>query len=54
MTQYNALKVKLFNSQFNELKLGIKNGTEATFILSKSYQMLLVILMKIIFLINCY
>ena len=27
MTQYNALNVKLSNSQLNILKLGIKNGT---------------------------
>ena len=28
MTQYNALNVKLSNSQLNKLKSGIKNGTE--------------------------
>ena len=28
MTQYNTLNIKLSNSQLNELKLGIKNGTE--------------------------
>ena len=26
MTQYNTFNVKLTNSQFNELKSGIKNG----------------------------
>ena len=36
MTQYNSLNVKLFNSQLNELKLGIKNGTEITFNLSSN------------------
>ena len=49
MTQYNALNKKLSNSQFNNLKSGIKNGTEVT------HKMLLVILMmRIIFRINCY
>ena len=28
MTQNNTLKIKLFNSQLNKLKLGIKNSTE--------------------------
>ena len=28
MTQYNTLNVKLSNLQLNELKSGIKNGTE--------------------------
>ena len=28
MTQYNSLNVKLSNSQFNKLKLAIKNETE--------------------------
>ena len=52
MTQYNTLNVKLSNSQLNKLKSEIKNGTEVTL---KNYQMLLVILMmKIIFRINCY
>ena len=30
MTEYNNLNVKLFNSQLNKLKSGIKNGTEVT------------------------
>ena len=30
MTQYNTLNVKLSNSQLNELKSGIKIGTEVT------------------------
>ena len=30
MTQYNTLKVKLLNLQFNKLKSGIKNRTEVT------------------------
>ena len=30
MTQYNTLNIKLSNSQLNELKLGIKDGTEVT------------------------
>ena len=34
MTQYNTLNVKLSNSQINELKSGIKNGTEVTSIIS--------------------
>ena len=30
MTQYNTLNIKLSNSQLNNLKSGIKNGTEVT------------------------
>ena len=30
MTQYNALNVKLSNSQLNKSKCGIKDGTEIT------------------------
>ena len=30
MTEYDTLNVKLFNSQLNKLKSGIKNGTEVT------------------------
>ena len=30
MTQYNNLNVKLFNSQLNKLKSGIKNWTQVT------------------------
>ena len=30
ITQYKILNVKLSNSQLNELKLGIKNGTKLT------------------------
>ena len=30
MPQYDILNVKLSNSQLNELKSGIKNGTEVT------------------------
>ena len=30
MTQYNRLNINLPNSQHNELKPGIKNGTEVT------------------------
>ena len=36
MTQYNTLNVKMFNSQLNELKSGIKNGTEVTLKLSSN------------------
>ena len=36
MTQYNTLNVKLSNSQLNELKSGIKNGTEVTLKLSSN------------------
>ena len=31
MTQDNTLNVKLFNSQINKLKSGIKNGTEVKY-----------------------
>ena len=52
MTQYNTLKVKLFNLQLNKLKSGIKNSTEVTL---NFHQILLVILMMtLIFHINCY
>ena len=30
MTEYNALNIKLSNSQLNKLKSGIKNRTEVT------------------------
>ena len=30
MNQYNTLSLKLSNLQLNELKSGIKNGTEVT------------------------
>ena len=36
MTQCNTLNVKLFNSQLNKLKSGIKNGTEVTLNLSSN------------------
>ena len=36
MTQYNTLRVKLFNSQLNRLILGIKNGAEVTLNLSSN------------------
>ena len=36
MTQYNTLNVKLSNLQLNELKSGIKNGTEVTLKLSSN------------------
>ena len=36
MTQYNTLNVKLPNSQFNELKLGIKNDTKVALKLSSN------------------
>ena len=36
MSQYNALNIKLSNSQFNNLKSGRKNRTEATLNLSSN------------------
>ena len=36
MTQYNTLDVKLFDSQLNKLKLGIKNVTRVTLNLSSN------------------
>ena len=36
MTQYNTLYIKLSNSQLNNLKSGIKNGTEVTFKISSN------------------
>ena len=36
MTQYNTLSVKLFNSQVEKLKYGIKNGMKGTFKLSSN------------------
>ena len=32
MTKYNTLNLKLSNQQLNKLKVGIKTGTEVTFI----------------------
>ena len=50
MTHYNTLNVKLSNSKINKLKSIIKDGIEMNF-----YQTLLVIIMmKLIFQINCY
>ena len=34
MTQFDAINVKLFNSQLNKLKSTIKNGTKVTLNLS--------------------
>ena len=36
MTQYNTMNVILSNSQFNELKSGIKNNTEVTLKISSN------------------
>ena len=36
MTQYNMLNVKLSNSQLDNLKSAIKNGTEVTLNLSSN------------------
>ena len=36
MTQYNTLNEKLSNLQLNELKSGIKNGTDVTLKLSSN------------------
>ena len=53
MSQYNTLNVQLSNLQLNTLKSGIKNSTDEQ--LWNFYQMLLMILMmRIIFHINCY
>ena len=37
MTQFSMLNVKLSNSQLNELKYAMKNGTEVTLNLSSSF-----------------
>ena len=50
MTQYNALNVKLPNSQLNKLKSGIKSGTEITLNLSSNLMKML--MMKLVFHIN--
>ena len=36
VTQYNTLNWKLYNSQINKLKSGIKNGTEVTLNISSN------------------
>ena len=36
MTQYNTLNVKLYSSQIDKLKSGIKNGTEVTLKISSN------------------
>ena len=52
MTQYNTLKAKLYNSQLNKSKPGIKSGTKVT--LKISLSVVGILMLKIIFLINCY
>ena len=37
MTQNNTLNLKLFNSQFNKLKSGIKNSSEASLNISSNF-----------------
>ena len=51
MTQYNSLNVKLSNSQLNKLKSAIKNETEVVLRLSSIW--LVILMMRLIFLINC-
>ena len=46
MTQYNALNIKLSNSQFNKLKSGIKSGTEIT--LNLSSNLIKILMMKLV------
>ena len=36
MTQYNTLNIKLSNSHINQLKSGIRNGTELTLNISSN------------------
>ena len=50
MTQYNTLNIKLSNLQLNKLKLGIQDGAEVSLIQC----CLVILIMKIFFLINCY
>ena len=52
MSQYNTLNVKLLNSQLNELKSGIKKGTEVT--LNLSSNVIVILTMGLIFCINYY
>ena len=52
MIQYNTLNIKLSNSQLNKSKSGIKDGTEVT--LKLSSMLLVNLMMRIIFRINCY
>ena len=55
MTHYNALNVKLSNSQVSKLRSGVKDGTEITTSSENFHQMLLVILMmRLIFRISYY
>ena len=50
MTQYNSLKIKLSNSQLNNLKFAIKIETDL--VLRLSSNMSCTQMMKLIFLIN--
>ena len=52
MTPYNTRNVKLSNSQLNKLKSGIKYGTEVT--LNFHHTLLVILMIRIIFFINCY
>ena len=54
MTQYNTLNVRLSNSQLSKLKSGIKNGTEVNLKVSSNEMLLVILMMKLIFHINCY
>ena len=46
MTQYNTLNLKLFNSQYNKLKSGIKNDTQKIFHHILSAMMILIFHME--------
>ena len=54
MTQCNTLNVKLSNSQLNRLKSGEQNGTEVFFKSFIRYDVLILIMIRLIFNINCY
>ena len=54
MTQYKTLNVKLSNLQLNQLKSGTKIGTEVTSKTSSNVMLLVILMIKIIFLVNCY
>ena len=52
MTEYNSINAKLCNFELNKLKLTIKTATEVTLKLSSN--MIRVLMMVLIFHINCY
>ena len=54
MTHYNALNVKLSNSQVSKLRSGVKDGTEISSSENLHQMLLVILMMRLIFLISYY